>query len=174
MLGVRGWSYGGILGGWTITQTDRFKAASVGAMVSDWTSEYGPGFNYDVRRWYIGGTPWDNAEAWRQRSPLTHAQNVTTPTLILHGINDRTDTEAQSMIFYAALKDMGKTVRYIRFPREPHGFREPRHQRTRDIEEIRWMQKHVLGIDWTPWERKKEKKKDEEKKKEEVTVTTSL
>jgi len=172
-LAVRGWSYGGILGGWTITQTDRFKAASVGAMVSDWTSEYGPGFNYDVRRWYIGGTPWDNADEWRQRSPLTHAQNVTTPTLILHGINDRTDTEAQSMTFYAALKDMGKTVRYIRFPREPHGFREPRHQRTRDVEEIRWIQKYVRGLDWTPWERKKEKKKDEEKK-EEVTATTSL
>ena len=172
-LAVRGWSYGGILGGWTITQTDRFKAASVGAMVSDWTSEYGPGFNFDVRRWYIGGTPWDNAEEWRHRSPLTHAQNVTTPTLILHGINDRTDTEAQSMMFYAALKDMGKTVRYIRFPREPHGFREPRHQRTRDVEEIRWIQKHLRGLDWTPWERDKEKKKGEEKKEKEVTPTTS-
>ena len=77
------------------------------------------------------------------------------------------------MMFFAALKDLGKTVRYIRFPREPHGFREPRHQRTRDIEEIRWIQKYVRGLDWTPWERKKEKKKDEEKK-EEVTVTTSL
>ena len=172
-LAVRGWSYGGILGGWTITQTDRFKAASVGAMVSDWTSEYGPGFNFDVRRWYIGGTPWDNADEWRERSPLTHAQNVTTPTIILHGINDRTDTEAQSMMFYSALKDMGKTVRYIRFPREPHGFREPRHQRTRDVEEIRWIQKYVRGLDWKPWERDKEKEKDEEKKEKEVTPTTS-
>jgi len=50
-LAVRGWSYGGILGGWTVTHTDRFKAASLGAMVSDWTSEYGPGFNFDVRQW---------------------------------------------------------------------------------------------------------------------------
>ena len=159
-LGLRGWSYGGILGGWTITQTDRFKGASVGAMVSDWTSEYGPGFNHDVRLWYIGGTPWDNPDEWRERSALTHVANVTTPTLILHGINDRTDTEPQSMMFFQALKDQGKITRYIRFPREPHGFREPRHQRTRDVEEIRWIQKHVRNIEWTPWERTE---KDEEK-----------
>ena len=159
-LGLRGWSYGGILGGWTITQTDRFKGASVGAMVSDWTSEYGPGFNHDVRLWYIGGTPWDNPDEWRERSALTHIANVTTPTLVLHGINDRTDTEPQSMMFFQALKDQGKITRYIRFPREPHGFREPRHQRTRDVEEIRWIQKHVRNIEWTPWERpEKDKKK---------------
>lgn len=162
-LGVRGWSYGGILGGWTITQTDRFKGASVGAMVSDWTSEYGPGFNHDVSLWYIGGTPWDNPEEWRYRSPLTHVANVSTPTLILHGMNDRTDTEPQSMMFFQALRDQGKTTRYIRFPREPHGFREPRHQRTRDVEEIRWIQKHVRGIEWEPWERPDEKDEDEKK-----------
>ena len=159
-LGLRGWSYGGILGGWTITQTDRFKGASVGAMVSDWTSEYGPGFNHDLRLWYIGGTPWDNPDEWRERSALTHIANVTTPTLVLHGINDRTDTEPQSMMFFQALKDQGKITRYIRFPREPHGFREPRHQRTRDVEEIRWIQKHVRNIEWTPWERPE---KDEKK-----------
>ena len=161
-MGLRGWSYGGILGGWTITQTDRFKAASVGAMVSDWTSEYGPGFNHDVRLWYIGGTPWENPEGWRQKSALTHVANITTPTIILHGDNDRTDTEQQSMMFFAAIKDQGKEVRYIRFPREPHGFREPRHQRTRDVEEIRWMQKYVLGEEWAPWEREsdQEDKKD--------------
>jgi len=160
-LGLRGWSYGGILGGWTVTQTDRFKGASVGAMVSDWTSEYGPGFNHDVSLWYIGGTPWENPEEWRQKSALTHVANVTTPTLILHGMNDRTDTEPQSMMFFQALKDQGKVARYIRFPREPHGFREPRHQRTRDVEEIRWIQKYVRGIEWTPWERPE---KDDAKK----------
>jgi dipeptidyl aminopeptidase/acylaminoacyl peptidase len=152
-LALRGWSYGGILGGWTITQTDRFKAASVGAMVSDWTSEYGPGFNYDVRLWYIGGTPWENPEDWRARSPLTHVANVTTPTIIFHGMEDTTDTEPQSMMFFQALKDQGKTVRYLRFPREPHGFREPHHQRIRDIQEIRWIQEHARGIEWEPWER---------------------
>jgi dipeptidyl aminopeptidase/acylaminoacyl peptidase len=162
-LALRGWSYGGILGGWTITQTDRFKAASIGAGVYDWTSEYGPGFNNDVRLWHIGGTPWDNPEGYRKQSALTHVRNVTTPTLLIHGMNDTTDTEQQSMMFFTAIKDVGKApVRYVRFPREPHGFREPRHQRMRDIEEIRWMQTHVLGVDWTPWVRP-EPKKDEKK-----------
>lgn len=161
-LGLRGWSYGGILGGWTITQTDRFKAASIGAGVYDWTSEYGPGFNYDVRLWYIGGTPWENPEAYREVSALTHVENVTTPTLLLHGIEDPVDTEPQSMMFFSALKDMGKTVRYIRFPREKHGFEEPRHQRTRDIEEIRWMQRYVRGIEWEPWERPEEEEAAED------------
>jgi dipeptidyl aminopeptidase/acylaminoacyl peptidase len=163
-MGLRGWSYGGILGGWTITQTDRFKAASIGAGVYDWSSEYGPGFNHDVRLWHIGGTPWDNPEAWREQSAYTHVKNVTTPTFLIHGMNDFTDTEAQSMIFFTAIKDIGKApVRYIRVPREPHGFREPRHQRIRDIEEIKWMQKYILGVDWKPWERPKEKEEDEEK-----------
>lgn len=167
-MAVRGWSYGGILGGTTITKTDRFKAASLGAMVSDWTSEYGIGFNHDVRLWYIGGTPWENPEGYREKSALTHVKNIETPLLLLHGDKDRTDTEPQSMMFFTALKDMGKTVRYIQFPREPHGFREPRHRRTRDIEEIKWVMKYTLDKDWKPWERKDEK----EKKKEEKNTPT--
>ncbi len=163
-MGLRGWSYGGILGGWTITQTQRFKAASIGAGVYDWTSEYGPGFNHDVRLWHIGGTPWDNPGAYRQQSALTHVKNVTTPTLLLHGMKDLTDTEPQSMMFFTALKDQGKTVRYIRFPRERHGFREPRHQRVRDIEEIRWMQKYILGREWTPPKRPKKEKEEQPEK----------
>jgi dipeptidyl aminopeptidase/acylaminoacyl peptidase len=154
-LAVRGWSYGGILGGWTITQTNRFKAASLGAMVSDWSSEYAMGFNHDVRLWYIGGTPWDNPEGFRQKSAYTHIAKVKTPTIIIHGENDTTDTIGQSMIYYQGLKDRGVPVRFIRFPREPHGFREPAHQRIRDAEEISWLMKYTLGKEWKAPERRK-------------------
>ncbi len=147
-LGVRGWSYGGILGGWVITHTDRFKAASLGAMVSDWTSEYWQGFNYDVRRWYIGGDPWDNAAAYRKMSALTYAQNVSTPTLLLHGEEDTTCTVEQSQNFFNALREHGTPSRFLRFPREEHGFRDPRHLRILLAEEISWMQKHLRGIEW--------------------------
>lgn len=147
-LVLRGWSYGGILGGWTITQTDRFKAASLGAMVSDWTSEYAMGFNHDVRLWYIGGTPWENPDGFRSRSAFTHIAKVKTPTILLHGEEDTTDTIGQSMIYYQGLKDRGVPTRFIRFPREPHGLREPHHQRVRDMEEIAWLMKHGRGIDW--------------------------
>jgi len=147
-MAVRGWSYGGILGGWTITQTNRFKAASLGAMVSDWSSEYAMGFNHDVRLWYIGGAPWENADAYRRQSSYTHIAQVQTPTIIIHGENDTTDTVGQSMIFYQGLKDRGVPTRFIRFPREPHGFREPHHQRIRDAEEISWLMKYTLGTEW--------------------------
>jgi len=148
-LAVRGWSYGGILTGWIVTQTDRFKAASAGAMVSDWTSEYAMGFNHDVRRWYIGGTPWENPEGYRRQSSYTHIARVKTPTIVIHGEEDTTDTVGQSMMFYQGLKDRGVPVRFLRFPREPHGFRQPHHQRIRDAEEISWLMKHARGIDWT-------------------------
>ena len=154
-LGVRGWSWGGILGSWVITQTDRFKAASLGAMVGSWTAESGPGLSWDLKLHYIGGAHWINPEAWRKVSSLWYVKNVTTPTLLLHGARDLVSTPNQAMMFFHALREIGKApVRYINFPREPHGFREPRHQRRRDIEEIKWMQKYILGKDWKPWERK--------------------
>jgi dipeptidyl aminopeptidase/acylaminoacyl peptidase len=157
-LGVRGWSWGGILGSWIITQTDRFKAASLGAMVGSWTAESGSGLSWDLKLHYIGGAHWINPEAWRKVSSLWYVKNVTTPTLLLHGTQDLVSTPNQSMMFFHALKEIGKApVRYIKFPREPHGFREPRHQRRCDIEEIKWMQKYIRGIDWKPWKRKEGK-----------------
>jgi dipeptidyl aminopeptidase/acylaminoacyl peptidase len=154
-LGLRGWSWGGILGSWVITRTDRFKAASLGAMVGSWTAETGPGLSYHLRVHYIGGAHWINPEEWRRVSSLWYVGNVTTATLLLHGERDQVSTPQQSLMFFTALKDIGKAaVRYVSFPREPHGFREPRHQRMRDIEEIKWMQKYVMGIDWKPWERR--------------------
>jgi dipeptidyl aminopeptidase/acylaminoacyl peptidase len=154
-LGVRGWSWGGILGSWVITQTDRFKAAALGAMVGSWTAESGPGLFWDLRYHYIGGAHWINPEEWRRVSSLSYVKNVTTPTLLIHGEKDMVSTPNQALMFFYALKEIGKApVRYIKFPREPHGFREPRHQRRRYIEEIRWMQKYIRDIEWKPWKRK--------------------
>ena len=146
-LAVKGWSYGGILGGWTITQTDRFRAASLGAMVSDWPSEFGVGFNYDVSLWYLGGDPWSNQVMWLGRSAYPHADQVSTPTILFHGENDRTDTPGQSMNFHAALRHFDVPNRFILFPREGHGIREPRHHRTRLVEELRWFERYVRGND---------------------------
>ena len=153
-LAVKGWSYGGILGGWTITRTDRFKAASLGAMVADWRSEFGAGFNHDVVRWYLGGDPWSNRDYWTERSAYTHLDRITTPTILFHGAEDRTDTMEQSMNFFAGLRHLGVEARFILFPREGHGIVEPRHRRTLLIEELRWLHQHVKGMtDWQPPER---------------------
>lgn len=165
-LGIRGWSYGGILSGWTITKTNRFKAASLGAMVCDWRSEYGQGFNYDVKLWYIGGTPWDNPDGYLKHSSYTYIKNVKTPSIIFHGERDITDTIQQSMNYHNALRELGVPVRFIRFPREPHGIREPHHRRILMVEEIAWMQKYIRGIKWTAPPREKEKEKKEKKEEE--------
>ncbi|MFQ5722592.1 MAG: S9 family peptidase, partial [Candidatus Aminicenantales bacterium] len=147
-LGLKGWSYGGILGGWTLTKTKRFKAAALGAMVCDWTSEYGMGFNFDVKLWYIGGTPWQNLQGYQNKSSLTYIKNVETPVILFHGEQDTTCSIGQSMNYFTYLYEMGKPVRFLRFPREPHGFREPRHQWVRMAEEIAWMQKYINHLDW--------------------------
>ena len=152
-MGVAGWSWGGVLGGWVITQTDRFKAASVGAGVSNWVGESGPGFNWDISNWHIGGKHWTNREEWRRRSAINFVERVSTPTLFLHGEQDQTSSTNQSMVFFDALQERGVPTRFIKFPRQKHGIREPRLLRVRIVEELRWMQKYVLGFEWTPWVR---------------------
>ena len=147
-MGVRGWSWGGVSTSWVVTHTDRFKAASCGAGVVSWLSESGPGFNYDVSLWYIGGTAWENPELWRDHSSITHVKNAKTPTLLLHGAEDVTSSTNQSMIFYTALRDLGVPTRFLKFPRQKHGIREPRHQRIRMTEEIKWFNKYILEKDW--------------------------
>lgn len=144
-LGVRGWSYGGVLGGFAITQTDRFKAASLGAMVSDWASQYTAGFNHDMQHWYIGGTPWDNGDAYRQRSALTHVKNVKTPTILFHGENDYVDAPSQSRSFFSALTDLGVPARLLLFEGEGHTIRRPKHRQARLTSELAWLAAHVLG-----------------------------
>ena len=152
-MGVAGWSWGGVAAGWVITQTNRFKAASVGAGVSNWIGESGPGFNWDVANWYIGGKHWTKRDERRRRSAINYVDSVQTPTLFLHGERDQTSSTNQSMVYFDALQDLGVPTRFIKFPKQGHGIREPRLLRIRVVEEIRWMQKYVLGKEWTPWER---------------------
>lgn len=149
-LGVRGWSWGGVSSSYVITQTDRFKAASIGAMVTNWAAETGPGFNFDVSLWYIGGMPWSRPEEWRRRSSITFVENVTTPSIIFHGAADETSSVGQSLMFYTALREIGRVpVRYMRFPREGHGIREPRHVRKLEHEELAWFKRYIEQEEWS-------------------------
>jgi dipeptidyl aminopeptidase/acylaminoacyl peptidase len=150
-LGIDGWSYGGVLAGYTLTKTNRFRAASLGAMVSDWVSEYGAGASYDMELWYLGGNPWSNPEHWRERSSLTHADRVRTPTLLHHGDEDETDAPFHSLNYFAALRKFGTPARLIRYPDEPHDLQQPRHLWIRDTQDIAWMQWFVRGIGSPGW-----------------------
>lgn len=125
-LGVMGWSYGGFMTSWVITQTRRFKAASIGAAVTNLMSFTGtadiPGFIPD----YFGAQPWDNLDIYRAHSPMFHVKGVTTPSLIQHGESDIRVPISQGYEIYNALKAQGVPVRMLVLPRQPHGPNEPK------------------------------------------------
>ncbi len=123
-----GWSYGGYLSAWIVTQTDRFRAVSPGAALTNLYSMYSTNDIQDYLASFFGGTPWAESEKYRRHSPMTFAADVTSPVLLMHGAADTRVPPEQSVEFYRALRDLGKDVTFVRFPREGHGIREPLHQ----------------------------------------------
>lgn len=142
-LGVMGWSYGGYMTSWTITQTRRFKAASVGAAVTNLVSFTGtadiPGFLRD----YLGGEPWEDVSLYRARSAVFQAKGVTTPTLVQHGEADVRVPVTQGYEFYNALKQQGAPVEMLVLPRQPHGPTEPRMILKIMQTNLDWFEKHI-------------------------------
>ncbi len=127
-LGAFGWSYGGYMTFWILTQTDRFKAVSPGAAISNVYSMYSQNDIQRYLRWfYSDKAPWDATELYWGRSPMAHVKNVKTPTMIMHGQVDTRVPIAQAQEFYMALKEMNVPVEFVIYPRENHGFTEPRH-----------------------------------------------
>jgi len=126
---IAGWSYGGYLSAWSITQTDRFKAAIIGAPMTDLAVEYGTELAeinaYDT--WYLG-TPYENLDEFVRMSPMTHIKSARTPALILIGAEDDIDPVGQSQQFYRGLKRYGVDADLVIYPREPHGIREYNHR----------------------------------------------
>jgi dipeptidyl aminopeptidase/acylaminoacyl peptidase len=127
-LGIGGWSYGGYMAAWAVTQTDRFKASVSGAPMTDLAFEYGSetaGINaYDS--WFLG-TPYENLDLFIERSPVTHVRNVKTPTLLLCAENDVIDPVEQCQQFYRGLRRYDVETSYVVYPREGHGIREEKH-----------------------------------------------
>ena len=125
-MAVMGWSYGGFMTSWVVGHTNRFKAAVMGAGVTDLLSFNGtadiPGFLPD----YFGGEPWEAYDAFSKHSPITYVDQVKTPTLILHGEADNRVPTSQGYEFYHALKRRGVTTKMVVYPRTPHGPREPK------------------------------------------------
>ena len=125
-IGIAGWSYGGYMSMWAVTQTNRFKTAMAGAGLSDLASEYGTedGAVYD--RWFFG-TPYENLANFTKSSPITFVKNAKTPTLIIQGEKDPVDPVGQSQQFYRGLRHYGVPTELVLYPRELHGFREEKH-----------------------------------------------
>jgi dipeptidyl aminopeptidase/acylaminoacyl peptidase len=127
-----GWSYGGYMTAWMITQTTRFKAAMVGAGLTNMWSMYGTNDIPSVLISYFGGIPSGKTlPLYLERSAMTHIDKVTTPTLILHGANDERVPTGQAYELYRGLKDRGKPTELVFYPREGHGIQEYYHQKDR-------------------------------------------
>ena len=126
-----GWSYGGYLSAWIVTQTDRFQAVSPGAGLTNLYSMYSTNDIQDYLASFFGGTPWTAADNYREHSPMTYVADVESPVLLMHGGSDTRVPPEQSVEFYRALRDLGKDVTFVRFPREGHGIVEPLHQMDR-------------------------------------------
>ena len=145
-LAVAGWSYGGYMTAWVISQTQRFKAARMGAGLTDLESMYGttdiPGY---IGAFFDGTPDKKTLDLYRERSAITYRDRITTPTMIMHGSNDARVPIGQPMELFRALKDKGTPVELWFYPREGHGFSEYYHQIDKMNREFEWIAKYTLG-----------------------------
>lgn len=143
-MAVMGGSYGGFMTFWTVTQTNRFKAAIGHAGISDWYSFFGQTDIPNLLEFGFGGLPSASKATYERWSPIEHATKVTTPLLITHGENDLRVPIPQADQYYRLLKKLGKTVEFLRYPREGHGIAEPMHRLHLEGEQEKWFAEHVL------------------------------
>jgi dipeptidyl aminopeptidase/acylaminoacyl peptidase len=145
-MAFEGWSYGGYMTAWVVGHTSRFKAARMGAGMSDLLSMYGTSEIAGYIGLFEGGRPSASTqEKYRQQSPLTYADRVTTPLLILHGASDPRVPPGQALEMYRALKDQGKPVELVLYPREQHALGEYAHQVDRMQRDSAWISRYTLG-----------------------------
>ena len=142
-VGIMGWSYGGFMSAWAVSQTSRFKAALMGAGICDFHSFHAQTNIADWDMRFIGATPTENPDAYHARSAITFASRITTPTLICHGENDPCVPVNQAYAFYRALRERGVPTELAVYPREGHGLSERDH--TRDLNEraLRWLERYL-------------------------------
>ncbi|AWS44181.1 S9 family peptidase [Streptosporangium sp. 'caverna'] len=129
-LGIGGGSHGGFMAAWAVGQTDRFRAALVGAGISDWGMLVATGEGGILEAGLGGSVGWEGPGPHRhdRLSPISFASKINTPVLILHGENDTNVPLAQATFFHRALRHFGVEHEFVVYPREGHSFRERNHQ----------------------------------------------
>lgn len=142
-MGVLGWSYGGYMTAWIVTQTNQFAAASMGAGVSNLTSMAGTTDIDNHMVSMLGGENWENLEGFIGRSPITFANQVETPLMIQHGHYDVRVPYSQSLEFYKTLMRQKKDVILVGYPRSGHTVLEPELRLDCLQRNLNWFIKHV-------------------------------
>ena len=142
-LGICGWSYGGYMTMWAVTQTNRFKAAMAGAGLSNWQSYYGENL---IDQWMIpffGKSVYDDPEVYAKSSPINFIKKAKTPTLILVGDSDGEVPAPQSYEFWHALKTLGVETQFVVYEHEGHMFANPKHRRDVVERTLAWFDAHL-------------------------------
>lgn len=142
-LGVAGWSYGGYMTMWTVTQTNRFKAAVAGAGIANYQSYYGQN---SIDQWmipYFGASVYDDPAVYARASPITFIKNAKTPTLVVVGERDGECPAPQSYEFWHALKAQGTPAELVVYPGEGHRFRDSAHKRDLMERTVTWLSQYL-------------------------------
>ena len=142
-LGAMGWSQGGYISSFLTTHTDRFKAISEGAGISDWMTYY---VNTDITpftRQYLHATPWDDPEIYAKTSPITTIKRAKTPTLIQQGSNDKRVPVPDSYELYRGLRDQGVESRMVLYTGFGHGVNKPKSQRALLQSNLDWFDHYI-------------------------------
>jgi len=138
--GLTGWSYGGFMTMFTVTQTTRFKAAVAGAGISDWKSYYGEN---SIDQWMIpffGKSVYDDPAIYAKSSAINYIKNVKTPTLLIVGDRDGECPAPQSFEFWHALRAQGIRTQLVVYPDEGHHFVDPSHRRDVLERALNWFE----------------------------------
>ena len=142
-LGLTGWSYGGYMTMWGVTQTNRFKAAVAGAGLANWQSYYGEN---QIDQWMIpffGKSVYDDPEVYAKSAPITFIKKVKTPTLVVVGDSDGECPTPQSYEFWHALKTQNVETELVVYEHEGHLFSNPKHQRDVLERMVAWFNGHL-------------------------------
>jgi dipeptidyl aminopeptidase/acylaminoacyl peptidase len=142
-VGITGWSYGGFMTMFAVTQTHRFRAAVAGAGISDWLSYYGEN---SIDQWmipYFGASVYDDPQVYAKSSAISFIKNVTTPTLAVVGDRDGECPAPQSFEFWHALRDLHVPAQLVVYPNEGHGFADPAHSRDVQQRAIEWFARYM-------------------------------
>ncbi|HEY6064752.1 MAG TPA: S9 family peptidase [Thermoanaerobaculia bacterium] len=142
-LGICGWSYGGYMAMWAVTQTTRYAAAVAGAGIVSWQSYYGQN---RIDQWllpFFGASVYDDPEVYARSSPITFIKKAKTPTLVLHGDRDSEVPTPQGYEFWHALKTLGVPTTLVIFENEGHAITDPKHQLDRDRRLVEWFDKYL-------------------------------
>jgi dipeptidyl aminopeptidase/acylaminoacyl peptidase len=142
-IGVTGWSYGGFMSMFAVTQTQRFKAAVAGAGLSDWLSYYGEN---SIDQWmipYFGASVYDDPAVYAKSSAINYIKHAKTPTLVVVGDRDGECPAPQSFEFWHALRDEHVPTQLVVYPNEGHGFVDPAHRRDVMYRAVEWFEQYL-------------------------------